>query len=905
MDRPEMEGPQLSKPLGLEISRNEARRIIGRVQRLKLGLWLVLWLELALTLVLFLLAGVLLGMVFILNFAPTSGSLALFTTIELILIAFFYGKYFFARRRKRLNSLAVSAWVEQAIPGLNDRLITAVEFAEGVQLGSGEAVAALYETDYLTAFFEETEQLIRRTFLSRVYFRRRFALLLLAVLAVLAVFENVHHFTTYTASDLRKIYLNSHQAIFHNLGAPLVVEPGDAKIVRGGELKVSAYSLRAGKKPRLEIFFRAEEQPWESAPMTRDEGGGNTFLFQQLAQPLEYLVSDGKSKSNVYRIQLVDGPQLATIRVKLIMPAYTGLGIVVGEDGQGNIKAVAGTHAEVVVSFREEVTKVEMLQGGEAEGETAGEAGRLSLVQSSGNWSTQFVIDRSGWYRMIATDPEGFSSGKELTYTIEVTEERPPQVQFLGPEPAIDFLRSEQYRDVRPGAIPKLPVEYAAKDDFGLARIELHFEQTDGVSGHRILEEFDYGQDQAKRSYQWDVEPFWGGQPVTYFLRAYDYFALRELQSKGATEHYGDSDKQHLYWGRAMAPSSATASQVLSETGTDDAISEEQDAQAKLEKETAEDLMALAERVEEIVLKQSEINEEAEKQPSDRSTQARLSESQDQVSEAIQQVRRDLQSRADEWKKKQSDRKEDRDRTQEEPPEKAREEIQESSPSGSPSASEGIGEEGSGSQPQGASGQEPQGSEVGQQMQELARSLERQSIERTESGFESKSGLEGESRENGKLLQQGRIREARDKGQEIEKTLLIVKSELKKLGERMGGGLGVNPNQNPGKGPSGNLPELTLDTASGGRKEREGSGHLAPGFGGHESDAFDEYRPSKFDPPELRDLKRKAGALGEFLDARSDENIDSRAPAEERYPPKYEGMVETYFRILTDTGEDL
>ncbi len=905
MDRPEMEGPQLSKPLGLEISRNEARRIIARVKRLKWGLWLVLWLELALTLVLFVLAAVFLGMVFILNFAPTSGSLALLTTVEAILIAFFYGKYFFARRRKRLNSLAVSAWVEQAIPGLNDRLITAVEFAEGVRLGSGEAVAALYETNYLTAFFEETEQLIRRTFLSRVYFRRRFALLLLAVLAVLAVFENSHHFTTYTASDLRKIYLNSHQAIFRNLGAPLVVEPGDVKIVRGGELKVSAYSLRVGKKPRLEIFFRAEEQPWESAPMTRNENGGNTFLFQQLAQPLEYLVSDGKSKSNVYRIQLVDGPQLATIRVKLIMPAYTGLGIVVGEDGQGNIKAVAGTRAEVVVSFREEVTKVEMLQAGESEGEAAGEAGRLSLVQSSGNWSTQFVIDRSGWYRIIATDPQGFSSGKELTYTIEVTEERPPQVQFLGPEPMIDFLRSEQFRDIRPGAIPKLPIEYAAKDDFGLARIELHFEQADGVSGHRILEEFDYGQEQVKRSYQWDLEPFWGGQPVTYFLRAYDYFALRELQSMGATEHYGDSDMQSLHWGRTLAPSSATASQELSETETGDAVSEEEDGPAKQEKETAEDLMALAERVEEIIVKQSEINEEAEKQPSDRPTHARLSESQDQVSEAIQQVRRDLQARADEWKKKQRDRKEERDRTHEEPPETAREEIQESSPSGSPSASQGIGEEGSGSQPEGASGRGPQGSEVGEQMQELARALERQRIERTESGFESKSGLEGESRENRKLLQQGRIREAQDKGQEIEKSLSIVKSELKKVSEGMGGGSRLTANPNPGKGPANNLPEPMLDAASGGRQKNEGSGHSASQFGIPESDAFNEYRPSKFDPPELRNLKRKAGALGEFLDARSDENVDSRAPMEERYPPKYEGMVETYFKILTDPGENL
>jgi hypothetical protein len=101
------------------------------------------------------------------------------------------------------------------------------------------------------------------------------------------------------------------------------------------------------------------------------------------------------------------------------------------------------------------------------------------------------------------------------------------------------------------------------------------------------------------------------------------------------------------------------------------------------------------------------------------------------------------------------------------------------------------------------------------------------------------------------------------------------------------------------------MPDLTLDTASGGRKERDGEGQAGPGFGGPESDAFDDYRPSKFDPPQLTDLKRKAGALGEFLDARSEENIDSRAPMEERYPLKYEGMVETYFRILTDMGEDL
>jgi hypothetical protein len=263
------------------------------------------------------------------------------------------------------------------------------------------------------------------------------------------------------------------------------------------------------------------------------------------------------------------------------------------QGGGGNARGSGGV-------VPDEVAKVELLQGGEAEGEEFGEAGRWSLVQSSGNWSTQFVIDRSGWYRIVAVDPEGFASGKELTYKIEVTEERPPQVQFVGPEPTIDFLRSEQYRDIQPGAIPKLPIEYAAKDDFGLARIELHFEQTEGVSGHRVLEEFDYGHEQVKRSYRWDVEPFWGGSPVTYFLRAYDYFALRELQSKGATEHYGDSDKQYLYWGRAMTPVSATASQDWQETMPGDRGGEQKNDEGESDEQRAEDLMELAQRIEEM-----------------------------------------------------------------------------------------------------------------------------------------------------------------------------------------------------------------------------------------------------------------------------------------------------------------
>ena len=552
-----------------------AHRILGRVKRLRFGMRWVLKLEMLLALILLLLMGVIAGLLFILHFGPTPFSLGIFSGTSFALILYIFWRFIFRNRRKRLSTLAMSAWVEQAIPGLSDRLITAVEFTQGVRLHSGEAVIALYDSDFITAFFEDTERLLRRLFLMRVFFRRRLIALLIALLAVLAVYQNIHHFTTYTSSDLNKIYLNSHRAIFRGMGAPLVVEPGSTKIVRGGDLKVSAYSLRVGGKPKMEIFFCASEQPWESASMVGEAGGSFSFHFQQLSQPLKYFVSDGKAKSEEYEIQLVDGPQLANIRVKLVMPSYTGLGIMIGDDGEGDIKAVGGTRAEVVVSFREEIEKATLLIGQGEAGDESETTNRLNMVENSGNWRTEFRIDSSGWYRIVAVDEEGFSSGKELTYTIEVKEEEKPTIEIISPSTDIDFLATDAFPELKEGKIPQVPLLYKCDDDFGIARVELHFKQPEGVTGTRILEDFDYGQQHVEREYRWNIEPFWGGEMVVYFLRVYDHFALREIREMGQTEHYQDSRKLRFYWGQT---------QILSENETTEIMDSKKQEEGQKEK---------------------------------------------------------------------------------------------------------------------------------------------------------------------------------------------------------------------------------------------------------------------------------------------------------------------------------
>lgn len=870
-----MERPELKQAWREGHPASLGDRLVAKVRRLKSALRLVLWLERALLLVLMLLGAALLGLLFILYAAPSPLSVWVFTFCGVAVVGYVFLKFVYARRRRSLSDLAMSVWVERAIPGLQDRLITAMEFSEGVRLASGEVLADLYEPSLVVAFYQQTEEVIRRTFLGKVLLRRRFFALASVLMLALLLFENSHYFSPYTAQDLQRIYLDTHLALLRGQGAVFVVEPGDATIARGEDLAVKAYSLRPGRQRDLEIFYRAEGQSWESSPMNRTDGSDFDFLFQQLSQPLEYFVTDAQAESDTFSIRLADRPELASLRVQLMHPAYTGLGTVIGPEGQGEIEALAGTRAKVVVQFRQTMEKVELSLGTDEPGSERQPASQLQMTESAGSWKGEFVVRRAGWYRLDATNPDGYSTGQELTYSVRLLEDATPQVEMTHPTKAIDFLRTEEFPELRAGKHPKVPIRYEAKDDFGIARVELHYAQRGGVTAHRILAEYGFGEKAISGEYQWDVESLWGRGSVIYHLRVYDHVGVREEQETGQTEHYGESGRLELFWGLDRSPPPEESPEETAKSDEEEGESGQGESE---EEQMAQGLGEMAEQLAQLRQQQERIDEAAEQGSEDSELSSNelaedLGDKQEQLADDAAQVRRQFRSKAREARQR-----------KEVPQKETKPEDQDTEPQSDKERKDKL-------------------DNVARRVDEVADALEEQRIEETSEGFKTRSGVEGEMRLNRQRLEQGRLDEAGRKGRQLEKQLAQLEQELRQLAQAMApagegkeagapsaGGSSAAASQQQGQGAQ--------DAAGNDAAGNDGGGIGSAGSTG----AFDDYRPSQWDPPPMKDLGRRAPRLGEFIDAQPERDPFGDTPPEERYPLKYEGLVEQYFQALTDSG---
>ena len=325
--------------------------------------------------------------------------------------------------------------------------------------------------------------------------------------------------------------------------------------------------------------------------------------------------------------------------------------------------------------------------------------------------------------------------------------------------------------------------------------------------------------------------------------------------------------------------------------------------------EMASELNRLSEKIQQVMQKQQDINRKAEQKADqgDRTPDEQLSKQQQEVSKEIDRIRRSLQqqaAKADSEQKKNEDKNESEKKNKEEDLKDKKDLADSTITSASPEegrpgkkVDDRAGTGGNKNDPSAqtnVSGSKSQNSGAGQQMRQLAEQLEKQRIEKTQNGFRTKTGLEGMSQENRKRLEQGRFRDAQEKGEELAQQLKQAQGKISQIQSNFG-------LQNTQEEMSESEQVATKSRATGSLKQ-SGLGAKA-GQEGPVEEVFDEYQPSQFDPPQLRELKRRANQLSEFRDFQYKDDIMGRAAAEERYPLKYEGLVETYFQILTDSGQ--
>src|SRR5262245_46032396 len=419
--------------------------------------------------------------------------------------------------------LQVARFIEERAPALDDRLVTAVDVAEGRSSVTAMLAAPLVADAARRVREVPIDSIVPSETLRRAGFQAAAA----ALVCIAALFS---------ARGPARQALDAASLSLWPARVALEVVPGHARLKAGSPLAIQARlvgnrapviaqiqiadfsTLREGRSehgPGATSSGQVEWRSTEMAPEPRIEGFGHRL--DAVTSSFKYRVVAGAVTSPTYDVTVVHAPRVSRIDVSYSYPAGLKLAPRTEADA-GDIYAPAGTSVRVhVFTDRPATTGAMALSKGNA----------IALTPSTPTeliGTFDLVSDNS--YRVALADGEGVSNPGETEYFIRLLEDRPPEVRILKPAADRTVTRLEE-----------VDVEVQAEDDYGVDRLELVYsvrgssekvvplgipKQSTAVNGHHVLFLEDL-----------DVQP---GDFVSYYARA------RDLTTHGARANEARSD---------------------------------------------------------------------------------------------------------------------------------------------------------------------------------------------------------------------------------------------------------------------------------------------------------------------------------------------------------------------------
>jgi hypothetical protein len=208
--------------------------------------------------------------------------------------------------------------------------------------------------------------------------------------------------------------------------------------------------------------------------------------------------------------QLVDVPLAADIRITYHYAAYTGLPERVIEAGDGSISAPVGTEVELWAAADEAVRNATFnLDAGEGSPATA-----IPMQTDGRRIGVRFLVQKDGRYHFALTTRGGDKLEERQRHPVRAIPDAFPEVSLLAPTSDVEL------RDDR-----NVPLAFAAKDDFGVAEVDLVVE----IPGEKEPKRLKVGggpapEQRVEGVYTWSVAELGlkPGAEVRFFLEATD-----------------------------------------------------------------------------------------------------------------------------------------------------------------------------------------------------------------------------------------------------------------------------------------------------------------------------------------------------------------------------------------------
>jgi hypothetical protein len=339
---------------------------------------------------------------------------------------------------------AVARYIEERAPSLDDRLVSAVDLAQG-RTAPGLADAMMADAARRTAAVDIDTIVPSQTL-------RRAAIQAIAAALALAV-------VLFTARGPAREAVDAASLTLFPARVSLDVKPGNARVKAGSALAIEA-RLIGNRAPVIAQMQIADGDRWRTTDMSSDKG---TFrlAMPSLAAGFKYRVVAGAVTSPTYEIAVAHPPRVTRIDVDYAYPEGLRLAARTETDS-GDIYAPAGTDVRVHVYTDRPAANGQMaLADGKQIALAADAANRLTA-------SLKVTDDNS--YRVALADRDGMDNPGETEYFIRMLEDRPPEVRILKPATDRAVTRLEE-----------VDVEAQAEDDYAIDRLDLVYSVRGGA----------------------------------------------------------------------------------------------------------------------------------------------------------------------------------------------------------------------------------------------------------------------------------------------------------------------------------------------------------------------------------------------------------------------------------------
>ena len=292
----------------------------------------------------------------------------------------------------------------------------------------------------------------------------------------------------------------------------LTVEPGNARILRGRSLAINLeVTGKAADKARL-VYTKgdstAEAEPQrQEIDMMRIEGEKRKFGYEifNINENMEYYVAANETESERYTVEVFDMPKLTAIEVAYAYPEYTQLKPII-QQGEGNIRAVAGSQAEVRITTNKAIQSATLTV--DAQDSTP------MLISDGRTLTTTLDVLNDGKYTVKLLCVDGFNNQTPIEYTITAIPDEPPEIVIKEPG-----------RDTKATKLEEVKVLAEAADDYGVENMTLMYSIGSGEPQELEAETVEVKKKKIiSGAYvfyleELDVEP---GELISYYAQATD-----------------------------------------------------------------------------------------------------------------------------------------------------------------------------------------------------------------------------------------------------------------------------------------------------------------------------------------------------------------------------------------------